>query len=88
MNNRQSIAAEAQSVTACTLTPIWQLPVLPNAPQYIRATPGESRPSLGKPVSSITYACGVTNSSAHRAILRQTSTWSQVEEVMNCCSCW
>ena len=50
--SRQSIAADAWSVTACTLTPIWQLPVLPSAPQYYRATPGESRPSLGKPLSS------------------------------------
>ena len=43
-------AAEAQSVTACTLTPIWQFLRLPSAPQYIRATPGEVVPSLGKPV--------------------------------------
>jgi hypothetical protein len=31
------------------------LPRLPRAPHYIRATPGESYPSLGKPVSSIAY---------------------------------
>jgi len=53
-NSRQSIAADAQSVTACTLTPTWQFPTLPSVPEYIRATPGESDPSLGKPVSSIT----------------------------------
>ncbi len=54
MNNRQLIAAEAQSVTACTLTPIWQFPTFPNAPEYMRATPGESGPFLGKPLSSMT----------------------------------
>jgi hypothetical protein len=53
-NSRQLIAAEAQSVTACTLTPIWQFPTFPNVPEYMRATPGESRPSLGKPLSSTT----------------------------------
>jgi hypothetical protein len=53
-NSRQSTAADAQSLTACTLTPIWQLPVLPSVPEYCRATPGESKPSLGNPVSSTT----------------------------------
>ena len=37
-----SIATDAASVTACTLTPIWQFPTLPSVPEYIRATPGES----------------------------------------------
>jgi hypothetical protein len=60
-NNCQSIAAEAQSVTACTLTPIWQFPTLPSVPEYMRATPGESTPSLAKPLSSITYASGSMN---------------------------
>ena len=54
MNNAQLIAAEAQSVTACTLTPTWQFPTLPSAPEYMRATPGESDPFLGKPLSSMT----------------------------------
>ena len=40
-------------MTACTLTPIWQFPTLPSDPEYIRATPGESVPSFGNPVSSI-----------------------------------
>jgi len=34
MNRRQSIAADAQSVTACTLTPIWQFPTFPSDPEY------------------------------------------------------
>jgi hypothetical protein len=72
-NSRQSIAADAQSVTACTLTPTWHLPVLPSAPQYCRATPGESAPSLGKPLSSTTYAAGAMNPSAHRATRPRTS---------------
>jgi hypothetical protein len=40
--------AEAQSVAACTLSRIRQFPVLPSAPQYIRATLGELAPSLGE----------------------------------------
>jgi hypothetical protein len=73
-NNCQSIAAEAQSVTACTLTPIWQFPTLPSVPEYMRATPGESDPSFGKPLSSMTYASGWMNSSAHLA--RRFRTWT------------
>ena len=53
-NSAQLIAADAVSVTACTLTPIWQFPTFPNVPEYILATPGESEPSLGKPLSSMT----------------------------------
>jgi hypothetical protein len=41
MNSHQSIA---QSVIACMLTP-----TLPSNPEYMRATPGEPTPSLGKP---------------------------------------
>ena len=74
MNSRQSTAAEVWSLTRLTLTPIWQLPRLPRAPQYIRATPGESYPSLGKPVSSIAYASGAMCAAAHRATRRRTST--------------
>ncbi len=87
-NNRQSSAADAQSVTACTLTPTWQFAVLPNAPQYIRATPGEETPSLGNPVSSTANASGSTKSRAHTANRRRTAVWSQVEVVTNCCNCW
>jgi len=86
MNSRQSTAVEARSVTRCTLTPIWQLPVLPNAPLYIRATPGESSPSLGKPTSSSTQASGRIVCCAHSASRWRTPASSQVEEVMNCCS--
>ena len=71
-NNRQSIAADAQSVTACTLTPTWQFPTLPSDPEYMRATPGESAPSFGNPVSSTTKARGPMNSSAHRATRPRT----------------
>ena len=74
MNNRQLSAADAESVTACTLTPIWQLPTLPSAPEYIRATPGESEPSLGKPTSSIANASGPIAFSVHCATRRRTST--------------
>lgn len=46
------------------LTPIRQLPTLPRVPEYCRATPGEARPSLGKPVSSTTHTCGRTTATA------------------------
>ncbi|HEV8557605.1 MAG TPA: hypothetical protein VGR06_14545 [Actinophytocola sp.] len=71
-------------MTRCTLTPTWQLPVLPNAPQYWRATPGEASPSLGKPTLSTTYAFGPTAASAHRARLARTTVWSHVEDDTNC----
>src|SRR4029453_13324974 len=86
MNSRQSTAADARSVTRCTLTPIWQFPVLPNAPLYIRATPGESTPSLGNPTSSMTNASGPMVTCAHSASRRRTPASSQVEGVVNCCN--
>lgn len=61
---------------------------LAQRPQYIRATPGDAVPSLGNPVSSIASASGSTKSPAHTANRRRTSTWSQVEVVTNCWSCW
>lgn len=36
-NRRQASGQEAVSVAAWTLTPIWQLPTLPRAPEYWRA---------------------------------------------------
>ena len=32
----------------------WACPAHTNVPEYIRATPGESEPSFGKPLSSMT----------------------------------
>ena len=32
MNSAQLIATDAASVTACTLTPIWQFPTFPSVP--------------------------------------------------------
>src|SRR5690606_7115033 len=69
-NSRQFTAAEAVSVTMCTLTPTWQLVTLPAVPVYCRATHGDRLPSLSNPVSSITHAIGPTvrcASLAHRA---------------------
>jgi hypothetical protein len=71
-NSRQFAASDARSVANCTLTPIWQFPVLPNVPEYCRATHGEAVPSFGKPESSITYAAGSIVSTAHRATLVRT----------------
>jgi hypothetical protein len=85
-NSRQFAATDAVSVTSCTLTPIWQLPVLPNVPEYCRATHGEAVPSFGKPESSSTYATGSIAPAAHRATFARTRWWSQVEDVMNCCN--
>ncbi|CAM5656611.1 hypothetical protein GCM10010343_34250 [Streptomyces avidinii] len=74
------------SEAAWTLTPIWQLPTLPNVPEYWRATPGEAVPSLGKPVSSTTHTSGRTTATARQASRARTSATGQVEDVMNCCN--
>ena len=57
----------------CTLTPIWQLPVLPSVPEYCRATHGDALPSLGKPVSSITSASTGQLAANHRATFARTA---------------
>lgn len=56
------------------LTPIWQLPVLPNVPEYWRATHGEAVPSLGNPESSTTYTSGLIVRAAQDAALRRTGS--------------
>jgi hypothetical protein len=71
-NSRQFAARHAWSVAICTLTPIWQLPVLPNVAEYWRATHGEAVPSLGKPESSSTYTAGSIACIAHRATFART----------------
>jgi hypothetical protein len=72
--SRQFAASDAASVTIWTLTPTWQLPVLPRVPEYWRATHGEAVPSFGKPVSSTTYASGPAAPTAHRATLARTAS--------------
>jgi hypothetical protein len=73
-NNRQFPATDAVSVTSCTLTPIWQLPVLPSVPEYCRATHGQAVPSFVNPESSTTYASGSITSAAHRPTLARTTS--------------
>src|SRR3954452_12868112 len=80
-NSRQDSGQEAASVTAQTLTPIWQLPTLPNVPEYCRATPGEATPSLTNPVSSTTHASGAITATALRASRARTGSTAQVDEV-------
>jgi hypothetical protein len=87
-NNRQFSGQDAASVTAQIETPIWQLPTLPSVPEYCRATPGEARPSLGNPVSSITQASAAITATARRASRSRTGSTTQVEEQTNCCSPW
>src|SRR3954465_2399797 len=65
-NSRQDSGQDAVSVTAEIDTPTWQLPTLPSVPEYCRATPGEAVPSLTKPVSSTTHACGPITPTAWR----------------------
>ena len=72
-NSRQSAAHEARSFTRCTLTPTWQLPVLPSVPEYCRATHGDASPSFGKPVSSTTSAPAGCAAANHRATFRRTA---------------
>jgi len=85
-NSRQFAASDAWSVAIWMLTPIWQLPVFPNVPEYWRATHGDAVPSFGKPESSTTYTAGSIASAAHRATLARTRSWSHVEDVTNCCN--
>ena len=85
-NSRQDSGQEAASVTACTETPIWQLPTLPSVPEYCRATPGEAVPSLTNPGSSTTHATGSITSTARAASRRRTGSTAQVEEERNCCN--
>ena len=53
-NSAQLIGTDAASVSAWTLTPICQFATFPSVPEYKRATPGESDPSVGNPLSSVT----------------------------------
>ena len=71
--------------TACTDTPSWQLPILPSVPEYCRLTPGESLPSLGKPVSSSTHASTSISGATRSATARTTSAGSQGLSARNCC---
>ncbi len=85
-NSRQSAAHEACPFTRCTLTATWQLALLPSVPEYCRATHGGAPPSLPNPVSSMTSASAGKLPADQRAALARTAAWSQVEDVMNCCS--
>ena len=51
------------SPTACTETPIWQLPIFPSVPEYWRLTPGECFRPSGTP-------CHRTPTPAHRPATR------------------
>ena len=54
-------------MTRCTLTPTWQLPILPSVPEYCRAAHGDAFPSSGKPVSSTASASTGKLAANHRA---------------------
>ena len=41
-------------VHSAAVTATWQLPILPNVPEYCRRTPTDARPCLAKPVPSST----------------------------------
>ena len=73
-------------MAALTETITWQLAVLPSAPQYWCATPGEKRASFGRLVSSTTQPSGSISALIRRASRRRTGASSQGESVMNCCS--
>ena len=63
-------------MTALIDTPIWQLPVLPSAPQYCLATPTDILPCLGNPVSSTTHASGAIASLIRTASRSRTGSHS------------
>src|SRR5205809_1035948 len=50
------MGSEAASVATERVTATWQLSRLPSWPQYCRATPTESLPFFGRPVSSTIQA--------------------------------
>jgi hypothetical protein len=85
MNSRQSIGQEACGLAAEIETPTWQLPTLPSAPQYWRATPTDLFPNLGKPVSSITHASGQISASMRNASARRTGSGRHGDWLTNCC---
>jgi hypothetical protein len=73
-------------VAAWMDTPTWQLATLPSAPQYCGATPTDQRPNLGKPVSSMTHACGPMAAVIRSARRRRTGVGSHGDWLTNCCS--
>ena len=75
-----------RSPTACTLTVIWQLPILPNVPEYWRFTPGECLPSLTIPVSSTTQAVTPISGATRSAQALTKSRGSQGKSAKNCCT--
>jgi hypothetical protein len=73
-NSSQLIAADALSVTACTLTPIWQFPTFPNVPDYILATPGGIRSVFREAAVVDGVGIGLDELICHRATRFRTST--------------
>ena len=55
------------------LTTTWQVPIVPNVPEYCAATPTDSVPFLGNPVSSSTRMPAVGGWMASRCLTRASS---------------
>ena len=83
---RQPSGNVPRAPTACTLTVIWQLPILPSVPEYWRFTPGECLPSLTIPVSSTTHAKTPISGATRSAHARTSNAASQGESAKNCCT--
>jgi hypothetical protein len=69
-------------------TSAWQLACLPSSPQYCGATPTDSVPLFGTPVSSITSTASAppTRRSARSASTRQSGASSQAGLLTKWCS--
>jgi hypothetical protein len=67
-------------------TAIWQLAILPSAPQYCRCTPTERSPCFGNPVSSIAKIPALTGIRGRSSC--QNGRTAHDECVMKCWSPW
>jgi len=71
-------------VHSAAVTATWQLPILPNVPEYWRLTPTDARPCLGKPVPSSTRMPARAGIAARTR--RHTASAFQSASVMKYCS--
>jgi hypothetical protein len=82
---RETKRQRALLADCSTDTAIWQLPIWPSVPEYCRFTPGECRPSLRIPVSSITQAVTPISGATRSTHACTNSAGSHGESARNCC---
>ena len=84
---RWSARARPRGPTWARNAPAWQLAILPNAPQYCRATPTDLTPCLGKSLPSNTHTASGCSSLGPKYSCRRamTASSSQRASVRNRC---